>query len=241
MYTKYVAAAITAGTLIALPFLASAHERQLFNIGGTNYLFVVGSLGEPVVVDDKSGLDLRVKIADPADPTNANAAGSKPQLGLESTLKVEMSAGDKKKTFDISTVWNDPGAYKAIFYPTIKTSFSYRVFGTINNTPVNLTFTCAPEGSVATEDKSEVKISEGVTRTYKNGQFGCPLGKEELGFPEDAMTVLGVHEDLHGDLAAVEEMITPVAKKVNGGIVFGLVGTILGAIALVRTRKPKAV
>jgi hypothetical protein len=38
--------------------VAFAHQRQLFTIGDKDYLFVVGSIGEPLYVDQKSGVEL---------------------------------------------------------------------------------------------------------------------------------------------------------------------------------------
>ena len=227
--------------LCTTPFVASAHERQLFNIGGTDYLFVVGSLGEPVVVDDKTGVDLRVFVADPADPTNASAAGGIPVLGLESLFKVEISAGDKKKTFDLTTVYGTPGSYKAVFFPTVVTTLNYRLIGKLNNTDVDINFTCNPAGHVvAPEDKSEVALTSGVTRKFKAGQFGCPMAKEELGFPEDSMSFFGMHESMHGETSAIMKEAGKQAKSSGAtGLAFGLIGTVLGVVALIRTRKPK--
>ncbi len=242
MQHKHIVAGLLLAFALFTPALVSAHERQLINIGGTDYLFVVGSLGEPVVVDDKTGVDLRVQTADPKDPTNSSASGAKPLLGLEQALKVEIIAGDKKKNFDLTTVYGTLGSYKAVFFPTIKTSLTYHFTGTINNTPVDLSFSCAPEGSKAVEDKTEVALGTGVKRIYKNGQFGCPLGKEELGFPEDAMTVLGLHEDLHGDMdkMAKDKASAPTTPDQSGpALAFGLIGVILGAIALWKSRTPK--
>lgn len=225
--------------LLAIPMYAGAHERQLINIGGIDYLFVVGSLGEPIVVDDKTGVDLRVQTADPQDPTNSAALGAKPVLGLEQALKVEIIAGDKKKAFDLTTVYGTLGSYKAVFFPTVKTGLTYHFTGAINNTPVDLSFSCAPEGSNAVEDKTEVALGDGVKRTYKNGQFGCPLGKDELGFPEDAMTVLGLHEDAHHDMdGMMESIISDQTGKTGAALLFGLLGTILGAVALWKKRTP---
>lgn len=224
------------------PGIASAHERQLFNIGGTDYLFVVGSLGEPVVVDDKTGVDLRVKIADPKAPTDANAAGAKPVVGLEQNMKVEVIAGDKKKTMDLTPAYGDLGAYKNTFFPTIGTTFTYRFFGTINNTPVDLSFTCNPAGHVVSpEATTSVTLSAGVVQKFKAGAFGCPLTKESLGFPEDAMTILGLHEDLHGDMDTMAKDIASKQANDQSGaaLAFGLIGTILGAIALIKCRKPR--
>lgn len=227
---------------IVAPSLASAHERQVFNIGGVDYLFVVGSLGEPVVVDDKTGIDLRVKIADPKDPTNASAVNAKPVEGLEKMLKVELIAGDKRRTMDISPAYKDPGVYKNIFFPTVKTSFSYRFMGTINNTPVDLLFTCAPEGSVAIEDKSAVPVSNGVIRTYKNGKFGCPMGKEELGFPEESSSIYNLQQNTRNEMI---NMMSEVKKNAENNqpmvaLILGVIAVVLSGIALrkVQSRKP---
>lgn len=78
--------------------MAFAHQRQLFTIGDKDYLFVVGSIGEPLYVDQKSGVELFAYWPDPSDPVNSQANGTKPIEGLESMLKVDVSAGDKNRT-----------------------------------------------------------------------------------------------------------------------------------------------
>jgi hypothetical protein len=240
MYNKYTLVAFALALTFATPMIAGAHERQLINIGGTDYLFVVGSIGEPIVVDDKTGVELRIKIADPKAPTDSAAQGAKPVEGLEQTLKVEISAGEKKKIFDLAPAYKDPGVYKAVFFPTIETALAYRLIGTINNIPVDLSFVCGAEGSVAVEDKSEVKLGEGVTRKYKNGQFGCPLAKGALGFPEMAMSIHDVHMDAeHHMMGAMNHADTRSKEASTAGIAFGLLGTLLGAIALWKSRTPK--
>ena len=45
--------------------IAFAHQRALYNIGGKDYLFVIGSQNEPVFVDDKSGVDFFAYTPDP--------------------------------------------------------------------------------------------------------------------------------------------------------------------------------
>ena len=78
-----------------------AHQRQLFNIGGKDYLLVVGSQNEPVFVDDKSGVDFFAYTPAPKDPMNSQANGTKHVDGLDKTLKVEVTAGAKKKVFNL--------------------------------------------------------------------------------------------------------------------------------------------
>lgn len=160
--------------LTILPLIASAHERQVFRIGDKTYAFVVGFANEPVFVDDKSGVDLRVRLADPADT---------PVEGLDKSLKVEVSANDKKKTLPFEAAFRDPGLYHAWFFPTAATTYQFRVTGELNGVPINLTFSCVPAHGPSAPDKSEVKVSEGVTRIFKSGAFGCPLAKDAARIP----------------------------------------------------------
>lgn len=169
---------------------AFAHERQLYTIGDQDYLIVIGSLNEPIFVDDKSGVDLRVLIADPNNPMNSSAEGAAPVEGLEETVQVEFAAGNNTRVLQLEPAFGEPGAYEAPFYPTVATTISYRLFGTINNTPVDLTFTCTPTGEAgaAASDNSTVQVSEGVVRKGIEGGYGCPAPVTDAGFPEPLMS-----------------------------------------------------
>jgi hypothetical protein len=169
---------------------AFAHERQLYTIGDQDYLIVIGSLNEPIFVDDKSGVDLRVLRADPNNPMNSSAEGAAPVEGLEETVQVELAAGNNTRVLQLEPAFGEPGAYEAPFYPTVATTISYRLFGTINNTPVDLTFTCTPTGEAgaAAADNSTVQISEGVVRKGIEGGYGCPAPVTDAGFPEPLMS-----------------------------------------------------
>ncbi len=237
---KRTFAVVSLAALLLAPASAFAHERQGFTIGGTQYLFVVGSLNEPTVVDDKTGVDLRIIKADSTDPTNSKAAAAVPVTGLESTLKVELSAGGKKKTLDLSPAYGDAGAYKAQYYPTVQTTYAYRVFGQLNGTEVSLSFTCNPAGHVASpEDKTAVEIAPGVTRTFKAGQFGCPLAKAELGFPEESTTLVDL--DAHVDEHMMGMMADGAKEKTRttAAVVLGFAGIALAVVALRKSRTPK--
>ena len=62
-YTFSIIIIVTATIFVSALALyqnAYAHQRQLFTIGNDDYLFVVGSLNEPIFVDDKTGVDLAV-------------------------------------------------------------------------------------------------------------------------------------------------------------------------------------
>jgi hypothetical protein len=182
--TTAIALAILVSFVSVTPH-AFAHQRQLYTIGGQDYLIVIGSLNEPIFVDDKSGVDLRVLRADPNNPMNSSAEGAAPVQGLEETLQVELGAGNVTRVLQLEPAFGEPGAYEAPFYPTVATTLTYRLFGTINNTPVDLTFTCTPTGEAgAAADNSTVQISEGVVRKGIEGGYGCPAPLTDAGFPE---------------------------------------------------------
>jgi hypothetical protein len=162
---------------------AMAHERQLFQIGTSDYLLVIGFLHEPVYTGDKSGLDLRIVIPDRSDPLDARAPEVKPVDNLDKTLKVEVKAGPHARVFDLKPTYGAPGRYEVVFYPTVATTYSFRLFGTVDKVPVDLTFACNPLGHVSVEDKNTVKLAEQVTRKALSGSFGCPVARTEAEFP----------------------------------------------------------
>ncbi len=185
---------------LLFPVAASAHQHATFHIGDSMYQFVVGSLGEPLVVDDKSGVDLTVTKGTGAMTMSADGdmdgmpKNSAPVAGLDQTLKVEIAAAGQKKTFDLSPQYGKSGAYSATFFPTVATSLSYRFFGTIDGKNIDVTFTCLPQGATA-QDEKDKDLGGGVMQVSKAGGFGCPLTKESLGFPEQSTTLLALKDD----------------------------------------------
>ena len=163
-----------------------AHEERLYTIGDKDYWITVGSINEPVFIDDKSGAEAFIALADPADPLNSDSNGTTNVEGLEKTLKFEISAGDKKKELQVEPTWQDPGHYEATFYPTIETTYNYRLFGTMNNVSISFDFQCVPGGvgEEESQDNTTKQISEGVTLKALRGGFGCPESRADAGFPE---------------------------------------------------------
>jgi hypothetical protein len=217
---------------------ASAHERDTFKIGEKYYILTVGSLNEPFVVDNISGVDLRVSQV--SGPTGGAAGKGTPVTGLERTLKVELAAGDKKETLSFEPSGHAPGAYAANFIPTVQTTYSYRIFGTIDSGPVDLTFGCVPgDVSETAEDHSQIKISETVTRLGKIGAFGCPAARKAMGFPEPALSSYELNQSTQ-NLAAAAQAAGKQATTATGlgiaGFVLGFLGLALAAVAWKRSQ-----
>src|SRR5919112_4021040 len=176
--------------------IALAHQRALYTINGKDYLFVIGSLNEPASVDDKTGVDFRGIWPNATDPTNSQAEGTQPITGLENSLKVEIFAGDKNMTSDLEPAFGELGSYESkTFYPTVATTYSFRIFGDINGTNFDQTFACNPAGGEATKsDNSTVQISQDVARKALVGGFGCP--EPRVGFPEPYLSNVDIQSKL---------------------------------------------
>jgi hypothetical protein len=210
--------------------LASAHERDTFKIGDKYFQFTVGSLNEPFVVDNQSGVDFRVsQLAGPGSVKGT------PLTGLDRTLKVELIAGNKKETFSFDPSDEAPGSYTANFIPTVQTTYAYRIFGTLSSIPVDLTFTCvAGEVSETAEDNSQMKVSDAITRLNKIGAFGCPEARKAMGFPEPALSSYELNQNTQ-NLAAAAQLAGKQAATAQAlgiaGFITGLLGLAVAGIA----------
>lgn len=186
-------------SMLAAPVLqmSYAHQRALFEINGKDYLFVIGSANEPLNVDDKTAATLDAYWPNASDPTSTDANDTKPILGLEDMLKVEILAGDKNMTSNFEPAFGELGKYESeTFYPTIPTTFSYRIFGDVNGTNFDVTFSCNPAGGEGAQpDNSTVQISDNVVRKALLGGFSCP--SERVGFPEPYVSQYELSQELN--------------------------------------------
>ena len=227
--------------LATAPVAALAHELHVYQIAGKEYVFTVGFLNEPVAVDDSAGVDLAVSLVGTtgggADHHNADPdAGGTPVTGLEKTLKVEVSAGDVKKVMDLKPTRATPGSYEAAFHPSVQTTYNFRIFGTVNSIPVDVTFSCNSNGTAA-DDTTEKTLSPNVTQMSRVGGFGCPVSKAESTFPQVSTTFSELNQkvqDIETEYRAMSSTAAFTDSKAFAGMVLGVIGIVLGGVALFR-------
>src|SRR5512146_113200 len=128
---------ISAVIAILTAFLLLAPTATVFAHGSTtvgNYIIDVGFKNAPAIQGQMNGLDLLV----------TNSKTNKPVTGLENTLKAEIIFGASKKALKIEPVEGEDGAYTAAVMPTQLGDYTWHIFGTIENIPVDISITSSP-------------------------------------------------------------------------------------------------
>jgi hypothetical protein len=117
---------------------AAAHEER--DVG--DYTFEVGFLNEPVYSGEESGLELFV------------TQGGQAVEGLEESLQAQVTYGDQTRDLEISSIFDQPGGYRSVFFPTAAGQYSFRIRGEIEGQAVDETFTSGPDTFADVQDVS---------------------------------------------------------------------------------------
>jgi hypothetical protein len=113
--------------------VGSAHEHR--KVADDTYELTIGFINEPAYQNQQNGLSLRVVTVD----------GEKPVEGLVDTLEAEVIYGDQSMTLELEPVFNDPGHYQAIFFPTATGAYTFHITGEIDGNEIDETFESGPE------------------------------------------------------------------------------------------------
>jgi hypothetical protein len=140
-----VVGGLAVGTaLLAMPSAALAHDSRVIADG--QYQIVIGFMNEPVFAGDKSGLEFWVTEVGSATPAAGEEAEGTPVEGLEETLQAEVIYEDQTMELPLTAKFDEPGGYYSVFFPTeSEGDYSFRIFGAIDGTEVDETFTSGPE------------------------------------------------------------------------------------------------
>jgi hypothetical protein len=220
MRRRILAATVTA-TLAGLliPLLAgpaSAHEEK--TVG--KYHFVVGFGDEPAYAGEKNSVQLI--LAD---------ANDKPVTDLTNTLKVEVTTGSAEPLdlamepfFEVGE-FGTPGDYRAFFIPTAPGTYSFHFTGTIKGQKIDQTFKSGPQTFSDIEDPAQVQYP---VKQPTGGQLASRADRETA----RVNTALAAERDQAKDDAASARTLAII------GLVAGLLGLVVGGIALARGRRP---
>ena len=206
-------------TVLLLGFTVQALAHGIAQAG--DYQLEIGFLNEPIYQSVPNGLDLIVTN------TKTNEAIN----GLEDSLKVEIIHGASKKTLKLAPQDGVDGAYTADVIPTETGDYTWHIFGKINNTPVDVSMTSAPDtfNSVESQDQA---FFPAVAPTPASGQASAPVAAGQAQAPAPATVDNSAQTTAATNTAQTALILSGI------GAVLGLAGLVVGFMALQAARRP---
>jgi len=175
-----------------------------------DYQLEIGFLDEPIYQGVPNGLDLIVTNTKTDETVN----------GLENSLQVEILHGASKKTLKLAPQDGLDGAYTADVIPTETGDYTWHIFGKINNTPVDVSMTSAPDtfNSVESQDQAAFPAVAPVAASA----------------PAPAASTI----DNSAQTSAAMNTAQTALILSGIGAVLGLAGLVVGFMALQAARRP---
>lgn len=239
---------------LAVPLAASAHQNALLQVGDKAYWFSVGYLsagGEDQLVSSRAVLDFNVWPADPLRP-DVLPSNKPPVPDIARTFTLEVLRGEQRKKLTIVMQRRVGGsdnspitAPAAVFIPTVADAYSFHFSGTLNFTPVDITFTCNTAGHFAdTPIPPRPAGQAALLRT--SGAIACPTERHPAErFPESLTPEERELQELREQLDQTNAQLSALESKMKqnlllalGGATAGLAGIVAAAVTLVRRRQP---
>lgn len=156
--------------------------------------FTVGWANEPAFIGQLNAVQLFVEH------------DGSPALGLENTLKVEVSVGGlKADAMKLRTVFESPGEYRADLIPTAPGGYTFRFFGKIEDESIDESFSSPKDG------------------------FDEVEGTSAIAFPKAAPAT----SELADRIAVLDQDFEDAKSVASMGRTIGIVGIALGLVALV--------
>src|SRR5919108_3315215 len=188
---------VGASTLILSASPASAHERR--QVG--EYEFVVGWWTEPAFANQPNGPEVTI------------SKGGKPVVeGV--ALSADVTFGEETTTYEMEPafvvgIFGEPGNYNADLVPTRPGTWVFRMYGTVEGTDVDETFTSGPE------------------------TFSDILDPASVAFPRADPNNADLSERIQTEADRVATLESETEKDVSSARTLGLIGLIVGALGLI--------
>lgn len=209
--------------LLATAPSAWAHTHRVITINGQQVEFVIGWVNEPSYANEINFVDFWAHYINATCPQGTVSTVC-PVYGLDQSLQVQVLLGGQSEVLQFSpNLSNDVpplfyGEYTAPLTPTVPGTISFRVFGNVNNTAVNETFTCGPTTFECVDPASEIQFPT------------------QISSGSDLQTSLS---NAQSQIANMQTQITNLQSQLQNayliggvGIVVGVVGVVIGAVAM---------
>lgn len=197
------AAVLAAFMMLGTAGPALAHEQRA--VGSVT--MVVGWGSEPAYAGIMNSVQLR--LARDGQPMTDVRAGE---------VKVEVAFGDQKVTLDLEPAFavgrfGTPGDYRAPLLPTRAGKYTFTFSGAHDGQKIEGTFECGEQ------------------------TFDCIADPEAVQFPEKDPSVAELGDRIEREFPRVEQRVAAVRDDVGSSAdsakLFGIIGMVLGALALI--------
>lgn len=173
---------------------ASAHENRVVG----KYRLTVGFLAEPALLNQPNAIDVRVIISDTQQPV----------LGLDKTVKAEVTSGGKTTPITLRSRFGAPGAYAGDFIPTKAGAYIFRFTGQIEGLTIDEKFESGP------------------------GRFSDVTDTAGMMFPEKLIAP----QDVTVQLKAAQDAAASAQTMAYIGIGIGILGVLVGTAGFMRRK-----
>ncbi len=197
--TTLLASVIALLAVVLTAGIASAHVKK----SAGQYTLFIGFAHEPAIVEQPNGVEVLIRDGDSED--------ANPAAGVTG-LKADVTFGGQTTTIDLEEVDGSPGEYHGDFIPTAMGSYTFRIHGSVNGTPVDQSVSSGPES------------------------FSDVLPATSLQFPNQVQPVASVEQ------AASDASSTADSARTLGivGIVVGALGLLAGIGGMLMARGARA-
>lgn len=194
-------------SLVAALFVASlpgsARAHVDIDVGDGQYVMEIGFRDEPAWLGQPNALYLNVE--------EYATGGTEPVTGLAATLAAEVTKDGQTKELALTPAGE--GAYLAPFVPTAAGDYTFRVFGTIGEAPIDESVTSGPTTFNSVEPLTAIEF---------------PVGR-----PDTAL--------LQAEAVAARDAAATARTIAIAGLVAGVLGLLAGGAALARSGRSRVV
>lgn len=150
--TRLLGRASTAFLVLALALFAAINGSALAHGHVTvgDYDLALGFHSEPPLVGELNALDLFVTDTTTGEPVS----------GLEQSLQAEIIWGTHRRELELEPQEDIDGAYTASFVPTRDGDYTWHIWGTIEDTPVDVSMLSGPDTFEPVAARSELSFPD---------------------------------------------------------------------------------
>lgn len=153
--------------VLSLPSIVQAHGEIIEG----DYELTIGFRNEPAYEGEPNGLELRVvrhaeetetdehaeeEGEEHTEESVAHESTEVPVSGLEETLQVEIIHGSSRRELELRPVFGEEGVYTADVLPVAEGDYTWRIWGDIEGTSVDVELTSGPDTFSPIRSKDEV-------------------------------------------------------------------------------------